>query len=108
MQILHNHTNEHVHLISTFILGLNEFDSLGSSEVNDFRMRMRCLAEESALKRSQSSRLEKLRHRYPPRLADSKAVPVTLSNHLSSGNCFILNTKVENTEVSVIMQHDYV
>lgn len=79
--------------------GLNEFDALRSSEINDFRMRMRCLAEESAIKRSQSSRLERLRHRYPPRLADYPGVPPTL--HLSNPNSYIIVTKVENPETAL-------
>ncbi|CAG4907828.1 unnamed protein product [Colias eurytheme] len=92
------------HLLNTQIShligkGLNEFDSLRSSEVNDFRMRMRCLAEESLLKRAQSTRLERLRYHCPPRLADSSSVPATLNSHLNN-NCFILVTKVANTEVS--------
>lgn len=65
--------------------------------MNDFRMRMRCLAEESAIKRCQSTRLERLWHRYPPRLADYSGVPPTL--HLSNPNCYIIVTKVENPEV---------
>ncbi|XP_038215234.1 phosphatidylinositol 4,5-bisphosphate 3-kinase catalytic subunit delta isoform [Zerene cesonia] len=92
------------HLLNTQIShligkGLNEFDSLRSSEVNDFRMRMRCLAEESLLKRAQSTRLERLRYHCPPRLADSPSVPATLNSHLNN-NCFILVTKVANTEIS--------
>ncbi|XP_013182174.1 PREDICTED: phosphatidylinositol 4,5-bisphosphate 3-kinase catalytic subunit delta isoform [Papilio xuthus] len=92
------------HLLNTHISnligkGLNEFDNLKSSEVNDFRMRMRYLAEESMIKRAQSTRLERLRYRCPPRLADSPAVPTTLTSHLNN-NCFILVTKVANTEFS--------
>ncbi|KAG7306900.1 hypothetical protein JYU34_007008 [Plutella xylostella] len=92
------------HLLNTHIShligkGLNEFDSLRSSEVNDFRTRMRILAEESSLKRANSSRLEKLRHRYPPRLADLPVVPTMLHSRLNN-HCFILVTKVENTEIS--------
>ncbi|CAH3890997.1 unnamed protein product [Pieris brassicae] len=79
--------------------GLNEFDSLRSSEVNDFRMRMRCLAEESLMKRAQSTPLDRLKYHCPPRLADSPSVPITLNSHLNN-NCFILVTKVANTEVS--------
>ncbi|VVC95371.1 unnamed protein product [Leptidea sinapis] len=79
--------------------GLNEFDSLRSSEVNDFRMRMRCLAEESLLKRAQSTCIERLRYHCPPRLAEHSSVPATLTSHLNN-NCFILVTKVANTEVS--------
>ncbi|CAG5011875.1 unnamed protein product [Parnassius apollo] len=92
------------HLLNTHISnligkGLNEFDSLRSSEVNDFRMRMRYLAEESMNKRALSTRLERLRYRCPPRLADSPSVPTTLISHLNN-NCFILVTKVANTEFS--------
>ncbi|CAH2217348.1 jg5657 [Pararge aegeria aegeria] len=77
--------------------GLNEFDNLRSSEVNDFRMRMRYLAEESLLKRAQSTQLERLRYHCPPRLADLHTVPTSLHSHLNN-NCFILVTKVAKTE----------
>ncbi|CAH2074516.1 unnamed protein product, partial [Iphiclides podalirius] len=92
------------HLLNTHISnligkGLNEFENLRSSEVNDYRMRMRYLAEESMNKRALSTRLERLRYRCPPRLADSPSVPTTLISHLNN-NCFILVTKVANTEVS--------
>ncbi|XP_046964995.1 phosphatidylinositol 4,5-bisphosphate 3-kinase catalytic subunit delta isoform [Vanessa cardui] len=92
------------HLLNTQIShligkGLNEFDSLRSSEVNDFRMRMRYLAEESLIKRAQSTQLERLRYHCPPRLADHPTVPTTLISHLNN-NCFILVTKVANTEFS--------
>ncbi|XP_041977720.1 phosphatidylinositol 4,5-bisphosphate 3-kinase catalytic subunit delta isoform [Aricia agestis] len=87
--------NQISHLIGK---GLNEFDSLRSSEVNDFRVRMRYLAEESLIKRMQSTRLEKLRYHCPPRLADRPTVPKTLISHLNNNNNFILNTKVPNTE----------
>ncbi|XP_039747137.1 phosphatidylinositol 4,5-bisphosphate 3-kinase catalytic subunit delta isoform [Pararge aegeria] len=79
--------------------GLNEFDNLRSSEVNDFRMRMRYLAEESLLKRAQSTQLERLRYHCPPRLADLHTVPTSLHSHLNN-NCFILVTKVAKTEFS--------
>nr|XP_032513943.1 phosphatidylinositol 4,5-bisphosphate 3-kinase catalytic subunit delta isoform [Danaus plexippus plexippus] len=92
-QLLNTHIS---HLIGK---GLNEFDRLRSSEVNDFRMRMRYLAEESLLKRAQSTRLERLKYHCPPRLADNPTVPLTLTSHLNN-NCFILVTKVANTEIS--------
>ncbi|XP_072943702.1 phosphatidylinositol 4,5-bisphosphate 3-kinase catalytic subunit delta isoform [Epargyreus clarus] len=92
------------HLLNTQIShligkGLNEFDSLRSSEVNDFRMRMRYLAEESLIKRSQSTQLERLRYHCPPRLADHPSVPETLRSHLHN-NTFILVNKFPNTEQS--------
>ncbi|CAH2086786.1 unnamed protein product [Euphydryas editha] len=91
------------HLLNTQIShligkGLNEFDSLRSSEVNDFRMRMRYIAEESLIKRAQSTRLERLKYLCPPRLADHPTIPTTLISHLNN-NCFILVTKVANTEL---------
>ncbi|GBP26150.1 Phosphatidylinositol 4,5-bisphosphate 3-kinase catalytic subunit delta isoform [Eumeta japonica] len=78
--------------------GLNEFDALRTSEVNDFRMHMRILTEESVLRRARSSIEEKLRHRYPPRLANQSGVPPTLVKRLTSNN-FIIHTKVDDTEV---------
>ncbi|CAH0748005.1 unnamed protein product [Diatraea saccharalis] len=78
--------------------GLNEFDSLRSSEVNDFRKQMRCLAEESLMRRLQSTWQERLRYQCPPRLAD-QPVPATLKSHLNK-NCFILVTKFANSEFS--------
>ncbi|XP_045445644.1 phosphatidylinositol 4,5-bisphosphate 3-kinase catalytic subunit delta isoform [Melitaea cinxia] len=92
------------HLLNTQIShligkGLNEFDSLRSSEVNDFRMRMRYIAEESLIKRAQSTRLERLKYLYPPRLADHPTIPPTLISHLNHSS-FILVTKIANTEFS--------
>ncbi|KAL4714084.1 hypothetical protein ACJJTC_008438 [Scirpophaga incertulas] len=78
--------------------GLNEFDSLRSSEVNDFRRQMRYLAEESFNRRLKSTWQEKLRYQCPPRVAD-QPVPATLKSHLHK-NCFILVTKFANSEFS--------
>lgn len=64
---------------------------------------MRYLAEESLLKRAQSTQLERLRYHCPPRLADHPTVPATLHSHLNN-NCFILVTKVAKTEVSFMPQ----
>ncbi|XP_026329158.1 phosphatidylinositol 4,5-bisphosphate 3-kinase catalytic subunit delta isoform [Hyposmocoma kahamanoa] len=79
--------------------GLNEFDNLRSSEVNDFRTRMRNLAEDCLMKRAQSTLMERLRYQFPPRLADYPAVPKTLLSHLNNHR-FILVTKIANTEFS--------
>ncbi|KAH9629422.1 hypothetical protein HF086_013336 [Spodoptera exigua] len=78
---------------------LNEFDNIRSSEVNDFRMRMRYLAEESLIRRAQSTRLERLRYQCPPRLADQPGTPTTLRTILTQ-HCFLLVTKFANLEVS--------
>lgn len=88
-------------LTSTFSSGLNEFDNLRNSEVNDFRTRMRNLAEDCLMKRAQSTGMERLRYQFPPRLADYPAVPKTLVSHLNNHR-FILVTKIANTEVSLI------
>ncbi|CAH0604358.1 unnamed protein product [Chrysodeixis includens] len=92
-QLLNTHIS---HLIGK---RLNEFDNIRSSEVNDFRVRMRYLAEESLIKRAQSNWLERLRYQCPPRLADQPDIPTTLKSHLNQ-HCFILVTKFANTEVS--------
>lgn len=90
-----------MHINDVFISGLNEFDSLNSSEVKDFRFRMRSLAEESLMKRAQSRGLARLNYQCPMRLAESPEVPKTLSSILSN-NIFILMTKFPNTEVSLL------
>ncbi|XP_047021008.1 phosphatidylinositol 4,5-bisphosphate 3-kinase catalytic subunit delta isoform [Helicoverpa armigera] len=91
-QLLNTHIS---HLIGK---RLNEFDDIRSSEVNDFRMRMRYLAEESLFKRAQSTRLERLRYQCPPRLADHPETPTTLNTNLNQ-HCFLLVTKFANSEV---------
>ncbi|XP_052755017.1 phosphatidylinositol 4,5-bisphosphate 3-kinase catalytic subunit delta isoform [Galleria mellonella] len=78
--------------------GLNEFDSLRSNEVNDFRTQMHNLAEESLLRRMKSDWQEKLRYHYPPRLAD-QPIPTTLKNQLNR-NSFMLVTRFANSEFS--------
>lgn len=79
----------------THLIGksLKVFDSLKNSEVNDYRMRMRYLAEESLLKRTHSTTLERLRYQCPLRLADQPEIPTTLKSHLNDQR-FILVTKV--------------
>ncbi|KAG6442170.1 hypothetical protein O3G_MSEX002201 [Manduca sexta] len=86
----------------THLIGksLKEFDSLRSSEVNDFRMRMRYIAEESLLKRAQSTRLDRLRYQCPLRLADQPETPATLKSHLINNQYFILVTKPHPAEMS--------
>lgn len=86
--------------------GLNEFDSLKSSEVNDFRLKMRLLGEERALARQRASWFERLRHRYPPRLANSSTLPPTLAARLRNDH-FVLVTKLENTETSFTLNVSY-
>ncbi|KAI8435273.1 hypothetical protein MSG28_003612 [Choristoneura fumiferana] len=77
--------------------GLNEFDGLRSSEVNDFRTRTRYIAEESLIKRATATDLDRLRYQCPPRLANSHHVPTTLLSHMNN-HCFYLTTKVADTE----------
>lgn len=59
---------------------------------------MRVLGEEQAAARRQASWLQRLRHQFPPRLANSPMLPQTLANRLRNNN-FVLVTKFENTEV---------
>ncbi|XP_063531233.1 phosphatidylinositol 4,5-bisphosphate 3-kinase catalytic subunit delta isoform [Cydia strobilella] len=75
--------------------GLNEFDNLRSSEVNDFRTRTRYIAEESLVKRARATPLERLRYQCPPRLAKSHIVHRTLQSHLSSNSFFLSTTVVD-------------
>lgn len=83
------------------MIGLNEFDNLRNPEVNDFRTRMRNLAEDCLIRRAQSPRMERLRYQFPPRLAEQSTVPKTLVSHLNN-QFFLLVTKIANTEVSLI------
>ncbi|CAH1990801.1 unnamed protein product [Acanthoscelides obtectus] len=48
---------------------LQEFDALNSSEINDFRFKMRKLGDEIAQIRSKQTWLEKLHYQFPPRIA---------------------------------------
>lgn len=77
--------------------GLHEFDSLKSTEVNDFRWKMRLLGEEIGRKRQTKCWLDRLYYQFPPRLAANANVPQSIATRLREGN-FVLQTKFENTE----------
>lgn len=79
--------------------GLHEFDSLKNSEVNDFRWKMKALADEIAQSRQNKSWMDKVRYQYPPRLAPTDQLSHCIKNRLRDGN-FVLVTKFENTETT--------
>ncbi|KAJ0180330.1 hypothetical protein K1T71_003734 [Dendrolimus kikuchii] len=76
---------------------LKDYDNLRSSEVNEFRIRMRYLAEETLIKRSEGQQLDHLRHQCPPRLAEEPVTPITLRRHLNDDS-FRLVTYAHNRE----------
>lgn len=94
-------------MIFVISLGLHEFDSLKNSEVNDFRWKMKMLADEVAQSRQNLSWLQKMDYQYPPRLASSPNPSSNIMSRLRDGN-FVLVTKFENTEVIIPISILYV
>lgn len=77
--------------------GLHEFDSLKSTEVNDFRWKMRLFGEDIGKKRQNQTWQERLKYQFPPRLAPNSIVPRNILSRLREGN-FVVQIKFENTE----------
>lgn len=78
-----------------FILGLQEFDALNNSEINDFRFKMRKTCDEIAISRSKISWLERLCYYFPPRISPVRSE--FLSDCLQDD--IFLSVKIENFEV---------
>lgn len=51
------------------ITGLQDFEALNSSEINDFRFKMRKIGDDISRQRYQGTWKEKLLYQYPPQLA---------------------------------------
>lgn len=87
-----------------FVLGLMEFDSLKSSEVNQFRGKMKALADQMQADRRRKSWLDRLLYQFAPRLAastlSSNVLPATVTRRLRDDN-FSVVIKFDNTEVCV-------
>lgn len=90
-----------------FFSALKDYDNLRSSEVNEFRIRMRYLAEETLIKRSEGQQLDHLRYQYPPRLADEPVTPITLRRHLNN-DTFRLVTYPHYKEVSQLLHNNLI
>ncbi|XP_046389933.1 phosphatidylinositol 4,5-bisphosphate 3-kinase catalytic subunit delta isoform [Ischnura elegans] len=80
--------------------GLSEFDTLKSSEVNDFRWKMKMLVDDIAQARQHKSWLEKMHYQFPPRLAATPELPANIKSRLQNGNIICVNVKFENAESS--------
>ncbi|XP_050432835.1 phosphatidylinositol 4,5-bisphosphate 3-kinase catalytic subunit delta isoform [Adelges cooleyi] len=83
--------------------GLMEFDSLKSSEVNQFRGKMKALADQMQADRRRQSWLERLLYQFAPRLAastlSSNVLPATVTRRLRDDN-FSVVVKFDNTETT--------
>lgn len=79
-----------------------EFDSLKSSEVNQFRGKMKALADQMQANRRRQMWLEQLLYQFGPRLAastlSSNVLPTTVTRRLRDDN-FSVVIKFDNTEV---------
>lgn len=79
-----------------------EFDSLKNSEVNQFRGKMKALADQMQADRRRQSWMERLLYQYEPRLAastlSSNVLPTTVSRRLRDDN-FSVVIKFDSTEV---------
>lgn len=86
----------------THYLGLMEFDSLKNSEVNQFRGKMKALADQMQANRRRQSWSERLLYQFAPRLAastlSSNVLPATVTRRLRDDN-FSVVIKFDNTEV---------
>ncbi|XP_071445759.1 phosphatidylinositol 4,5-bisphosphate 3-kinase catalytic subunit delta isoform [Hetaerina americana] len=79
--------------------GLSEFDTLKSSEVNDFRWKMKMLVDDIAQARQHVSWLEKLHYQFPPRLAATPELPANIRSRLQEGSLYV-TIKFESAESS--------
>lgn len=79
-----------------------EFDSLKNSEVNQFRGKMKALADQMQADRRRQSWSERLLYQFAPRLAastlSSNVLPTTVTRRLRDDN-FSVVIKFDNTEV---------
>lgn len=82
----------------TLFLGLQEFDALNNSEINDFRFKMRRTCDEIALSRSKISWLERLCYYFPPRISPVRS---EFLNDCLQDDIFLI-VKIDNHEVSFI------
>lgn len=91
---------------NTVYLGLMEFDSLKSSEVNQFRGKMKVLADQMQADRRRKCWLERLLYQFAPRLAastlSSNVLPATVTRRLINEK-FSIDLKFENIEVPIKM-----
>ncbi|CAG9760506.1 unnamed protein product [Ceutorhynchus assimilis] len=83
--------------------GLQEFDALNSSEINDFRFNMRKMGERIAKERNRGNWQQKLFYQFPPRMAED--VCVGLENIGSQTNIRV-EAKCEY-ESSILDTHDF-
>jgi len=85
-----------------------EFDSLKSSEVNQFRGKMKALADQMQANRRRQKWLERLLYQFAPRLAastlSSNILPTTVTRRLRDDN-FSVVIKFDNTEVYFKIKH---
>ncbi|XP_014210084.1 phosphatidylinositol 4,5-bisphosphate 3-kinase catalytic subunit delta isoform [Copidosoma floridanum] len=79
--------------------GLIEFTTLKNSEINDFRWKMRLLADEVASERQKRTWAEKVQYQFPTRLAPSSNVPKNIESRLKDEH-IVLVVKFENADTS--------
>ncbi|XP_060527773.1 phosphatidylinositol 4,5-bisphosphate 3-kinase catalytic subunit delta isoform [Cylas formicarius] len=71
-----NSVDHNINIAIGHLIGkaLQDFDALNSSEINDFRFKMRKMGEEIAKKRTEVTWLEKLYYQFPPRIAENSYI----------------------------------
>ncbi|XP_072379317.1 phosphatidylinositol 4,5-bisphosphate 3-kinase catalytic subunit beta isoform isoform X2 [Diabrotica undecimpunctata] len=68
---------------------LQEFDSLNSSEINDFRFKMRRMGDELAQHRSKQTWVDRLKYQFPPRLLhESYVLEQAIKRHIKIATKF--------------------
>lgn len=77
---------------------LHEFESLKTSEVSDFRIKMKQVCKEIGRKRDSKHWLERAKYLYPPEVATDEYLPAQFLTHLSDNN-FIITVHFENTSI---------
>lgn len=60
--------------------GLQEFDALNSSEINDFRFKMRRMGDELAQQRQKQTWVDQLNYQFPPRISRQSYILIETLN----------------------------
>lgn len=74
-------------------LGLQEFDALNSSEVNEFRFKMRKIGEEIAENRKKQTWQEKLFYQFPPQISTNSFI---LTEYIKEKKFIKIASKFDN------------
>lgn len=86
-------TSEDNKNIYDILAGLQEFDALNSSEVNEFRFKMRKIGEEIAENRKKQTWQEKLFYQFPPRISTTSFI---LTEYVKENKFIKIASKFDN------------